>query len=330
MSVRNVPEMTRWSWSKIVWHPWRNASTVLAFAALLLMHVDPARASKCARTFGPTQTVVKVIDAETLLLDDAREVRLMGALPPFAPPGSAKGSVWPMEQAALKAVSALMVGRTVALAYEGRRKDRYGRLLAQVYLVRDGTRAWVQGALVGRGLARAYGLPGNYSCLGQLARLEAAARRARLGVWRHAAYRVRSASRPRSLYRHRHTFQVVAGTVVAVAKRRSATYLNFGPDWRKDFTVLVTRGDRKRLRKGGVDLASFKGRRIRVRGWIEMRNGPMIRVRHVAELEVLDGRVPRRKLGTASDRDRRHAPLLPPDRPIVPKLRPRPPGALDL
>ena len=305
---------------------------VLALAAgVLVAAVDtPAWAIECARASGPTRTVVKVLDGETLLLDDAREVRLIGALPPHTPPGSASGSVWPLERATRTALSELMTGRTVALGYDGRRRDRYGRATAQVYLVRNGTRAWVQGALVARGLARAYGLQGNFRCLAKLIRLEAAARQAGIGIWRHAAYQVRSAARPSDLYRYRHTFQLVAGTVRAVATKRSVTYLNFGRDWRRDFTIVVTRGDRKRLRKAGVNLAALKGRRIRVRGWIEVRNGPMIRIRDRAELEILDGKAPGGKLGPASD-DGRRAPRGPAGKGrSKPRLLPPVPGTLDL
>lgn len=303
---------------------------LLAVGLLVAAPNTSAWAKECARKSGPTRTVVKVLDGETLLLDDAREVRLIGALPPHTPPGSASGSVWPLERATRTALSELMTGRTVALGYDGRRRDRYGRATAQVYLVRNGTRAWVQGALVARGLARAYGLQGNFRCLVKLIRLEAAARTAGLGIWRHAAYQVRSAARPSDLYRYRHTFQLVAGRVRAVATRRKVTYLNFGRNWRRDFTIVVTRGDRKRLRKAGMNLEALKGRRIRVRGWIEVKNGPMIRIRNRAELEILDSKVPGGKLGPASDDGRRPPRGRSGKQRIKPELRPPPPGRLDL
>lgn len=181
-----------------------------------------------------------------------------------------------------------------------------------------------------RGLARAYGLQGNFGCLAKLTRLEASARRSGIGIWRHAAYQVRSAARSSDLYRYRHTFQLVAGKVLAVAERRGVTYLNFGRNWRRDFTIVVRRGDRKRLRKAGVNLAALKGRRIQVRGWIEVRNGPMIRVRNSAELEVLDAAAPGGKLGPALDSGRR-APAPPTGkRRGKPRLQPTAPGTLDL
>ncbi len=62
--------------------------------ALLLLSAQPAAALEprepaCELHAGPTRAVVRVIDAETVLLDDGREVRLIGALAPRSPDMSA-------------------------------------------------------------------------------------------------------------------------------------------------------------------------------------------------------------------------------------------------
>jgi micrococcal nuclease len=84
------------------------------------------------------------------------------------------------------------------------------------------------------------------------------------------------------------SFQLVEGRVIDVATVRNRTYLNFGADWRRDFTISIAPKDRRRFRKSGVDPMSYKGQRIRVRGWLKSYNGSMIDVTHPEQFEILD------------------------------------------
>ena len=45
-------------------------------------------------------------------------------------------------------------------------------------------------------------------------------------------------------------------------------YLNFGDDWRTDFTVSVAPGDNNLFEEAGINLLSLAGQRIRIRGWL--------------------------------------------------------------
>lgn len=274
----------------------------------------------CELQGGPTRAVVRIIDAETVQLDDNLEVRLIGALAPRAPDMRPDAQPWPLEQRAKAALRDLVLGRSVKLAYAGQRFDRYGRLLAHLFLDRGGERTWVQGALLSSGHARAYGLPGSFACMPELLAHERVARAARIGLWSHAAYATRRALRPRAILRRRNTYQIVEGRVTRVAPTKSRTYLNFGPDWRSDFTAGV---DARVLRANPAwakSLAALEGRRIEVRGWIEYRNGPFINVEDPSQIETMDGDAP----ASASQ-----APATSP-----PQIRKRPalkrPGAVDL
>src|SRR3990170_3209471 len=52
--------------------------------------------------------------------------------------------------------------------FGGQRTDRHGHLLAQAFVVTDGSRLWLQDELIGRGLARVYSLPDNRACVAEL------------------------------------------------------------------------------------------------------------------------------------------------------------------
>ena len=174
-----------------------------AVAALLLAATTFARAEApqprpeqhptCTFEAGPTRSVVRVIDAETVLLDDDEEVRLIGALAPRSPDLRPDAQSWPPEQDTAAALRDLVVGRSVELATSGRAKDRYGRLLAHLFLDDNGDRVWVQGRLLSTGHARAYGLPDNFACAGELLAHERVARAAGIGLWANAAYATRKA-----------------------------------------------------------------------------------------------------------------------------------------
>jgi hypothetical protein len=80
--------------------------------------------------------------------------------------------------------------------------------------------------------------------------------------------------------------------VVDRARVRDRIYLNFGPDWRTDFTVSIETRLLKTFEKAALDPMDLKGRKIRVRGWIESRNGPSIDVTHPEQIEVLPEQPP--------------------------------------
>jgi endonuclease YncB( thermonuclease family) len=285
-------------------------------------------AQACSLEAGPVRTVVRVIDAETVLLDDGEEVRLIGALAPRSPDLRPDAPPWPAEERATAALRKLLVGHSVELAFSGRRTDRYGRVLAHLFIEREGKREWVQGLQLSSGNARAYGLQGSFTCLRELLAHERAARDKAIGIWSDKAYAPRPAARPRQLLRLRNSYQIVTGRIAHVAPTKARTYLNFGKDWRKDFTAGV---DTKILR-AHPELASrlreLEGRRVEVRGWIEYRNGPYIAIEDPDQIEAIEERpLPRNPppQGPAMSSGKRTLP------PAAKEKRPEiSPGAIDL
>ncbi len=249
-------------------------------AQILLVAGTPVFAAD-ALVPGGTARVSEIVDGDTLVLDDGRRVRLAGIQAPKLPPGPAGVKPGPLGSEAKSALAELTLGRTVRLSFGGRRADRYDRRLAHLH---DEDGRWVQGNLLRRGLARVFSLRDNRSLVADMLALEREARRADRGIWGHAFYRVRSAS---EAPRHLDSFQLVEGRVLDATEVRGRTYLNFGEDWRTDFTVTVSPKDRRRFREESVDLLALEGRRVRVRGWLYRRNGPMIDVTHPEQVELL-------------------------------------------
>lgn len=268
---------------------WRcRAASGLAVLSGLAAGERAVASERCAPDAGTAHEVARVIDGETVLLDDGREVRLMGAMAPRPNSLAVSVDTWPPARAATHAAETLLLNRRVTLRYEGRRRDRYGRVLAQLYVKEGDAETWVQQHLVAAGHARAYALPGNAGCLGELMAAEDEARRARLGLWNSDAYRVFAASDEAALLRLVGRFVVVEGRVINVTRTRQFTYVNFGADWRDDFTVSIRTRSVDRTEGGAERMSALEGRLVRARGWIERRNGPAIEVSTLEEIEVLD------------------------------------------
>ena len=259
---------------------------------------------QCRLIAGPERAVVAILDPETVRLDDGSEVRLLGMMGPISL--GAKAERWPPMQAAQAALEKLLAGRSVALAYDKQRRNRYGQILAQLYRIDGKERLWVQRELIAAGQARVRGSRENNSCLGDLLAAEQSARRARRGLWSHAAFQIRPAWRTRELLRYRQRFELVEGTVRAISQAGNRLYLNFGRRWQEDFTVAIDARDRRAFEKAGIDLKGLTGQRLRVRGWIERRNGPLIQATYPQQIEKLAGtaktsRKPRRTPARRTD-----------------------------
>ena len=159
------------------------------------------------------------------------------------------------------------------------KRDRYGRLPV---IALEGS-ASVQERLLQAGEALA--LPGRLPapCRNVLRAAEARAEAEKRGVWRRAPI---ERATDRALRERVNRFAVVAGRVASVGDRERALYLNFGANWRDDFTVFVSRKDFRRHPEWLRILSAAAGRTVRVRGWLEDRGGPSMRVRDVGQIEL--------------------------------------------
>jgi endonuclease YncB( thermonuclease family) len=228
----------------------------------------------------------EIVDGDTLVLDDWREVRLVGVQAPKLPLGRPDFPTWPLAEEAKAALGALVLGRALRLVYTGRPMDRHGRQLAHVYAGEaDGSETWVQGALLEAGMARVYSFPDNRALVGEMLARETAARHAGRGIWADPFYAIRS---PEETAAGIDTFQVIEGRVLGAAVVRGRAYLNFGADWKQDFTVTLAPAVRRLFEAEGHDPRAYEGRRIRVRGWLKSFNGPMIEATHPEQIELLE------------------------------------------
>ncbi len=174
-------------------------------------------------------------------------------------------------------------GIEIATLYGNKKISRSGEYLAQI---KDVGGRWLQNELIGQGAAVVYVSSDNEIMAQEMLKSEATARISKKGIWADDKYGVITDKQAeQNLETYRDSFKLVEGTVFEVKTVKDKVYINFGSDWKTDFTVLIRKESLKKFSE--INLDELKGRHIRVRGWIESYNGPMIEVYNKWHLEIL-------------------------------------------
>jgi endonuclease YncB( thermonuclease family) len=179
---------------------WQAAVAACLALFLALFALGQAHAAGCMFTAQGEGRVAAVIDARSFRLEDGREIRLAGIEP--ANTDKAKGAA---------ALAAVIGGRDVTLHGEDDTPDRYGRQTAFVFLAETP----VQSELLRRGEALFAADVADKNRSGTLADGEAAAIKAKIGIW-SAATAIKNAESPGDILAGIGRFTVVEGKVLSV------------------------------------------------------------------------------------------------------------------
>ncbi|MGU3478296.1 thermonuclease family protein [Methylobacterium sp. D48H] len=131
------------------------------------------------------------------------------------------------------------------------------------------------GGLIGAGLAYADANEADSLCRPGLRLVEAAARARGLGLWGAARPAAEDGPALREKVGH---FVVAEGRIRHVGERGARTYLDFAARGTDGLTVTVSKRTWRMMRARGLSAASLEGRRVRVRGLLEVRRGPTLEV----------------------------------------------------
>lgn len=258
------------------------AGLLVILAGLAALPASAAALPSCLPPVEVAQAhAVRVEKNGVIVLTDGRAIKPEGLLLPGNDMNSAGAA---FHDQALAALGDLTINETLVLHAQRPKEDRYGRLRAQIQ-TGDAEEPWLQAAMLRRGLARVSIAPDRRECASELYAAEDEARSGHRGLWSLRAYAVRA---PESLRAgDLGTFQIVEGLVMNASVRGGRGYLNFGRDWRTDFTVTIAPDDLKVFRDANVDPESYAGKWVRVRGWIEKMNGYEIEAAVPEAIEVL-------------------------------------------
>ncbi len=165
------------------------------------------------------------------------------------------------------------------------RPDFLGRRPARIESSLDGD--WRK-VLLAEGLAML--VPDDGHEIDSLINVEDAAIRGKLGLWSELGldasfYFVANGSRKNAIPTANDAvgrFAVIDGTIKSIEHQEWRSYLNFGANWREDFTIALDASMRDAFAQGEDFqnvLKGWIGKKVRVRGVIENRGGPYIALR---------------------------------------------------
>ncbi|MCG5513335.1 thermonuclease family protein [Ectothiorhodospira shaposhnikovii] len=231
---------------------------------------------------GPTGRVEQarvnhVYDGDTVRLSDGTRVRMIGLDTPeiFWRENSAE----PFGHEARDALVEILESHDyrVLLVHDQERRDHYQRRLAHLFTP-DGRP--IHAELLARGLAVALTIPPNDWNLQCYRDAEAQAREAGLKIWEQDHLRV---FRAEELPPDTEGFRRVEGRVVRLGESGRSHWINL------EGNVAFRIDHEDMVHFPGLDPATLRGREVMGRGLVYSHRGqPRIRIRHPADLQILD------------------------------------------
>ncbi len=213
--------------------------------------------------------VKEILKPDLILLDNDKRYRIDAIR---VPPDYA--------QAALDMLKAALLNRKVNIyspAVSGPPVDRYG--VPQAQIMRDDG-FWVEGGMILKGVAW-FDVSESAPAVGETLRgMEEKARAGKKGFWSNADYAVKT---PDNVDKYINSYQIVEGKVLFTTSKKSLVYVNFGRDYKTDFTINVP----SNLTTAAFSPLTWTGHVVRVRGWVEQQNGPMIALTDAGQVEVM-------------------------------------------
>lgn len=247
--------------------------SLFSLVIVFILFIVPAGATPSAFDalhLNPLGTVTAVTDAETLVLDDGSHVRLQAINSPDAT----------MTKIFLEKN---YVGKKIDVWAGDYLKDRHGRYQG-IVAVRSGD--ILQEKLLQEGLARLYIYAGMDTLgkaekyLQELKRHESTAIIAKKGIWADPKYQIKNPDQLSDLIG---TYQIARGKITSAKKVNNRAFLNFGTDWKTDFTVSL---EGKALSAYAKKLKTLEGKTITARGFLANINGPNITATTPLQIDV--------------------------------------------
>lgn len=222
-------------------------------------------------------TITHVIDGRTLAAEGGRILRLSEVyVPQHAKDTEKQAILWLREN---------IMGQRVRLYItRDENRGRRNRFDYEMVHMEGNNGLWVQASLVNRGLAITLPSAFTHEMSAPLLNYEAEARADKRGIWAETV----AVLNPESVKEKTGSFQIVEGKTYSVSSKNNIIYINFTRDWRSDFTIRIRKEDRIAFSRAGMNPLRLTGKKLRVRGFVEEYNGPMITATHPSQIEVLD------------------------------------------
>ena len=231
--------------------------------------------------------VIEVIDGDTVKLSNRKLLRYIGIDTPEIRHKTAQGFQYQPEPFSLEAKALnqkLVEGKVVRIEYDVQRTDAYGRLLGYCFVKDEhDNEIMADEEILKEGLALLLTMPPNVKYTERFTRAQEYARQHKSGIW--AAYVPVEADKAAAVIGK---VAAVQGRVVSCYNSGNVLFLDFGRDYRTDFTAVIFKKDMPYFQKKGINPYAYKGKRLEIIGKVKEYNGPEIIVRDPSHIRVLD------------------------------------------
>lgn len=210
--------------------------------------------------------VDKALSGDELLAKDGFRLLLAAVKAPEVWQSTDQYRSWPHAEKSRQLLESLTTGSSLSLYCEGETQTFDDRKIAHV-LTETGD--WLQHELVTQGSVMVLPRANHQSGLDALQAAEDIARQEKRGLWSELELETTAdGDIPTG------RLAIVTGKVLNAARAGNRIFLNFGDDWRKDFTVEIPTRVIRVYKKSGMDPLQLQGLRVEVRGWVTWRGGP--------------------------------------------------------
>ena len=135
----------------------------------------------------------------------------------------------------IKIISSMVLGKQLKFIIMPNSIDRYSRIYVDIY---DENNIWLNAELIKNGLAILSGSHMEIDDFNYLLKQENTARIKNIGSWKNGDFKIYN-SQPYDGKINK--FAIVEGIVLQVKKIKQKIYINFNSDWRKDFSIGITK-----------------------------------------------------------------------------------------
>jgi len=227
--------------------------------------------------------VSEVIDGDTIKLSNGRLLRYIGLDTPEVRTKRGSQFVYDPQPFSLEAKEynrKLVEGRAVRIEFDLEKQDKYGRLLGYCFI----GDTFVNEKLIQEGLAVLYTYPPNVKYVDKFVNSQSKARLEKRGLW--GSYTVINQAQA-----HKYIGQIrtVKGRVLNTYQSSKCVFLNFGSDYKSDFTVVIFNNALAAFTKQAINPVNFyQNKLVEVSGRVREYNGPEIIVNTPYEIQVID------------------------------------------
>ena len=230
----------------------------------------------------PEKAKVKwIYDGDSLLLTDKRKIRIIGIDTPETKHHKQKAQAYGAK--AREALRALLKKHhyQVILRYGNEREDRFGRILAHVYLP-DGTN--VSNWLLERGFAKTLAFPPNISLANCYKQSEEIAQSQRLKIWRYKGTRIKDAI---SLPRRINGYVRLRGKISKVKPYRKSVIMELESNTKSHIQLKIKKNNLKYFNEMATD--KMWNKTIIVTGVLKNKKGKRtLYLSHPSQLKIMD------------------------------------------